>query len=65
MRETWSFYSVIIIITKCLRVLYFLVKSYKSQYEKWSYKNPYFCPFNIVNLYFDKSNKENSYKHTL
>ncbi len=47
----------------------FPMKSYKSLYLKngpiKSYKVLYFCPFSIVNLYFHRSNEENSYKHAL
>ncbi len=43
--------------------------SYKSLYLKdgpiKTYKILYFCLFSIVNLYFQSSNEENSFKHAL
>ncbi len=45
------------------------IKSYKSLYLEngpiKTYNVLYFCLFSIVDLYFHRSNKENSYKYAL
>ncbi len=54
-----------LIIVKVSTSPIFTIKSYKSLYLKngpiKTYKIVYFPPFSIVNLYFCRSNEENSY----